>query len=264
VLCLDEIAPHKRHGRYYLVISAPELGLVLDVLKDRKKASLEAWFDARGLDWCAAVEVCCADMWDAYHEAAQAKLPNARQTVDRFHVMKHLNDAVTKARRTIQKHADATTQQVLKGCRWLLVKNHENLDADEQQRLDAMLAASPELKLCYDLKEDFRQWFQSPDRSTAEQGLTDWLARVEASGLKALQAFTRTLVNWKERILNYFDGRHSNGFAEGINLTVKLINRRGFGYRNLELSAARADGFLTIIPLKSEEPERETRPVDRA
>jgi transposase len=234
VLCLDEIAPHKRHGRYYLVISAPELGLVLDVLKDRKKASLEAWFDARGLDWCAAVEVCCADMWDAYHEAAQAKLPNARQTVDRFHVMKNLNDAVTKARRTIQKHADETTQQLLKGCRWLLVKNRENLEADEQQRLDAMLAASPELKLCYDLKEDFRKWFQSSDRATAEQGLTDWLARVEASGLKALQAFTRTLTNWKERILNYFDGRHSNGFAEGINLKVKLINRRGFGYRNFE------------------------------
>jgi transposase len=232
VVCLDEIAPHKRHGRYNLVISAPELGLVLDVLKDRKKASLEAWLDDRGLDWCAAVEVCCADMWDAYHEAAQAKLPNARQTVDRFHVMKNLNDAVTKARRTIQHHADAATQQVLKGCRWLLVKNRENLDDDERQRLDAMLAASPELKQCYDLKEDFRDWFQSGDRAHAEKGLTAWLARVAASGLKALQAFTRTLANWKDRILNYFDGRHSNGFAEGINLKVKLINRRGFGYRN--------------------------------
>jgi transposase len=140
VLCLDEIAPHKRYGRYNLVISAPELGLVLDVLKDRKKASLEAWLDDRGVDWCDAVEVCCADRWDAYHEAAQAKLPNARQTVDRFHVMKHLNEAVTKARRTIQHHADAATQQVLKGCRWLLVKHRENLEDDERQRLDTMLA----------------------------------------------------------------------------------------------------------------------------
>ncbi len=148
--------------------------------------------------------------------------------------MKNLNDAVTKARRTIQEHSDAATQQLLKGCRWLLVKNHENLDADERQRLEAMLAASPELKLCYDLKEDFRTWFQSPDRSTAEQALTEWQARVEVSSLKALQAFTRTLANWKDRILNYFDGRHSNGFAEGVNLKVKLINRRGFGYRNFE------------------------------
>jgi transposase len=123
VLCLDEIAPHKRHGRYNLVISAPELGLVLDVLKDRKKASLEAWLDDRGVDWCAAVEVCCADMWDAYHEAAQAKLPNARQTVDRFHVMKNLHEAVTKARRTLQHHADAATQQVLKGCRCVVSRN---------------------------------------------------------------------------------------------------------------------------------------------
>ena len=189
VLCLDEIAPHKGHGSYYLIISAPELGIVLAarVLKDRKKASLEAWFDERGADWCAALEVCCADMWDAYHEAAQAKLPNARLTVDRFHVMKNLNDAVTKARRAIQKQADDATQALLKGCRWLLVKNAENLMAEEQAKLQAMLAASPALKTCYELKEAFRTWFnQSPNRAEAEQGLEDWLTKVQASGLKAL------------------------------------------------------------------------------
>jgi transposase len=237
VLCLDEIAPHKGHGSYYLIISAPELGLVLAarVLKDRKKASLEAWFDERGADWCAAVEVCCADMWDAYHEAAQAKLPHARLTVDRFHVMKNLNDAVTKARRATlrEKQADDATKALLKGCRWLLVKNAENLTAEEQAKLQAMLAASPALKTCYELKEAFRAWFnQSGNRAEAEQSLDDWLAQVQASGLKALQAFTQTLANWRERILNYFDGRHSNGFAEGVNLKIKMINRRGFGYRN--------------------------------
>jgi len=101
------------------IISAPELGIVLDVLNDRKKAGLEAGLDERGAAWCAAVEVCCADMWDAYHEAAQAKRPNAQQTVDRFQVMKNLNEAVTQARRAIQKQADAATQETLKGCRWL-------------------------------------------------------------------------------------------------------------------------------------------------
>lgn len=233
VLCLDEIAPHKGHGNYYLIISAPELGIVLEVLKDRKKASLEAWLDERGAEWCAAVEVCCADMWDAYHEAAQAKLPNARPTVDRFHVMKNLNEALTKARRAIQKQADEATQDTLKGCRWLLVKNAENLTDDEQQRLQAMLACSPELKTCYDLKEAFRTWFnQAANRQDADAGLTDWMAQVEASGLKALQAFLKTLANWRERILNYFEGRHSNGFAEGVNLKIKMINRRAFGYRN--------------------------------
>ena len=106
---LDEVAPHKGHGRFHLIITAPELGIVLDVLSDRKKGSLEAWFDARGVEWCAAVTDCTADMWDAYHAAAQAKWPNVRLTVDRFHVMKNLNEAVTKARRSIQKRANGLT-----------------------------------------------------------------------------------------------------------------------------------------------------------
>lgn len=233
VLCLDEIAHHKGHGNFYLIISAPELGIVLEVLKDRKKASLEAWLDERGVEWCAAVEVCCADMWEAYHEAAQAKLPNARQTVDRFHVMKNLNEAVTQARRAIQKQADEATRETLKGGRWLLVKNAENLTDEEQQRLQALLAGSPELKTCYELKEAFRTWFNQPiNRPDAAAGLTAWIAKAQASGLKALQAFIKTLTHWRERILNYFEGRYSNGFAEGVNLKIKMINRRAFGYRN--------------------------------
>ena len=235
VLGLDEVAPHEGQGNYRLIISAPEDGYVLDVLKDRKKETLEAWFDARGADWCAAVEVCCADMWDGYHEATQLKLPHARLVVDRFHVMKNLLDAVTHARRTIQKQADEQTAEQLKGCRWLLVKNRENLTTEELSKLDTMLAASPALNECYELKEDFRAWFNaSHDRATAATELDVWLARVEASKLKALQSFTKTIGNWRERILNYFDGRHSNGFAEGVNLKIKLINRRAFGYRNFE------------------------------
>jgi len=235
VLGLDEIAPHKGHGRFHLIITAPELGIVLDVLNDRKQGTLEAWFDERGTAWCGAVEVCSADMWDAYHAAAQAKLPNARLTVDRFHVMKNLNEALTTARRSIQKTADTQTQALLKGCRWLLVKNAEHLTAAERPKLTAMLAASPELKTCYELKESFRTWFNTrSDKVTAERTLDEWLAKVQASGFRALQAFTKTIVNWRERILNYFDGRHSNGFAEGVNLKIKLLNRRAFGYHNFK------------------------------
>lgn len=235
VLGLDEVAPHKGHGRYRLIISAPELGLVLDILPDRHKSTLEKWFDERGPEWCAQVEVCCADMWEQYHEVAQAKLPRAKLTVDRFHVMKNLNDALSQARRAIQKQADEITQAVLKGCRWLLVKNQENLTDEEKEKLTRVLEASPDLKTCYELKEEFRTWFeQSPDRPTAEKQLENWIAKVEASGSKALQSFLKTINNWRDKILNYFDGRHTNSFAEGINLKIKLINRRGYGYPNFE------------------------------
>jgi transposase len=235
VLCLDEITIHKGHGHFRLVISAPELGLVLDLLADRSQESLETWLQQRGPVWCAQVETCCADMWDAYHTVAKAQLPHAQCVVDRFHVMKNLTDAITKARRTIQRQADEATQAVLKGGRWLLVKNRENLTAEETAQLTQMLTVSPELKTCYELKEAFRTWFaESADRASAASELRDWQTKAQATGLRSLQAFVKTLDNWRESILNYFNGRHSNGFAEGVNLKIKMLNRCGFGFRNFE------------------------------
>ena len=233
VICFDEISLRRGHGEYVLVISAPELGLVLDILPDRNKKTLEKWLDDRGKAWCEAVEVACSDMWDAYQNVAAEKLPNARRIVDRFHVMKNLNDALTKARRAIQKEADEDTKEILKGCRWLLVKNKENLKAEEHQKLYNMLEASPELKVCYEFKEAFRDLFnQELDFQSAEERLLDWVARVEASSFRALQSFVKTLRNWWQQILNYFVGRHNNGFAEGVNLKIKMLNRRGYGYHN--------------------------------
>jgi len=233
VICFDEISLHKGHGKYVLVISAPELGLVLDILPDRKKETLEKWLDERGKEWCGSIEAACSDMWDAYQEAAAEKMPKAKRIVDRFHVMKNLNEALSKARRVIQKDADEDTKQILKGCRWLLVKNKENLKAEEHQKLRCMLEASAELKACYEFKEAFRDLFnQQLDYENAEEHLLAWVARVQASEFKALQSFVKTLRNWWQQILNYFVGRHNNGFAEGVNLKIKTLNRRGYGYRN--------------------------------
>ena len=247
MICFDEITLHKGHGKFILVISAPELGLVLDVLEDRSKEKLVAWLEERGEEWRAGVEVACSDMWDAYQEAVAEKLPKARRVVDRFHVMKNLNDALTKTRRTIQHEADEAMKTVLKGCRWLMVKNRENLTADDQEKLTGMLAISPELQACYSFKEDFRALFnQFLAREEAEQKLKEWVARVEASSLKALKKFVGTLRNWWQQILNYFVGRVNNGFAEGVNLKIKMLNRRGFGYRNFK--SFRLHVLVAFIP----------------
>jgi transposase len=141
-VCFNEITAHKEHGNYRLVIYTPELGIVFAprVLQDRKKEMLEAWFFARGKEWCASVECYCADMWDAYHGAAQEYLPNATPVVDRLYVMKNLNDALSKTRRKSQKHLDEAAMKAKKGIRWLLVRNRKDLAEEECQQLDAMLA----------------------------------------------------------------------------------------------------------------------------
>jgi transposase len=231
-----------------LVISAPELGLVLDVLEDRSKEKLLKWLAERGIEWCATIQYACSDMWDAYQQAAEQKLPNARRVVDRFHVMKNLNEALTKARRAIQKDADDTTRELLKGCRWLLVKNREHLTEEQEKQLACMLEASPELKRCYQLKESFRDLFdQHLTPKTAKKRLLRWIAQVEATPFKAFKSFVNTLRNWWEQILNYFDGRFNNGFAEGVNLKIKLLNRRGYGYRNF--SSFRLHVLIAFDPI---------------
>ena len=96
-----------------------------------------------------------------------------------------------------------------------------------------MLKASPEPKRCYELKETFRDLFnQNLTIKVAEKRLLRWIAQVDAMPFKALKSFVATLRNWWEQILNYFDGRFNNGFAEGVNLKIKMLNRRGYGYRN--------------------------------
>jgi transposase len=172
-------------------------------------------------------------MGDAYQEATQQRLPNARRVVDRFHVMKNLHEALTKARRAIQKEANETTKELLKGCRWLLVKNRENLTEEQHQKLSRILQASPELKSCYELKESFRDLVnENLSYQAAEKRLRAWIAKVETTSFKALKSFINTLRNWWEQILNYCEGRFNNGFAEGVNLKIKMLNRRGYGYRN--------------------------------
>ena len=78
------------------------------------------------------------------------------------------------------------------------------------------------------MKEDFRTWFdQTTDRETADKTLAAWQDKAKATKLRSLQAFVKTLDNWREGILNYFNGWHSNGFAEGVNLKIKMLNSHG-------------------------------------
>jgi transposase len=232
VLHVDEIASQKGHGHYRLILSSPEVG-VLDVLEDRQQATLEAWFAARGPEWCATVQEFHADMWRPYHTAARAYLPNVvMTTADHFHVIENLQKALNEVRKTVQRHADEATRKQLKGSRWLLLKNPQKLTEDEQIRLTAILAVAPELQQAYDLKEGFRAIYTLRTPQAAAQRLTEWLDQAQKHSHTAWQTFVTTVQNWRAEILRFFVERGSNGFAEGINNKIKLILRRAFGCAN--------------------------------
>jgi transposase len=235
VLGIDEISVKKRHKQFAVVISDLERHCVLTVLPDRKHETLKKWLDTLSDEQRAAIKTVSMDMWGPYRHFFKKHLPKARRVADRFHVMQQFNKQLGKARLAYQRKADEDTQTALKGCRWLLVMNHDNLSEKQEQKLMSALETAPELKQIYLLKEEFRLIFERvQDKQQAQRFLQAWICKAQASGSKHLIAFIKTLRNWWSEILNYFDKRITNGFVEGINRAIRGIIWRAYGFRNFE------------------------------
>lgn len=248
-LGVDEISLKKGHQQFMLVLSDLDRHCVIATLEDRQMERLEAWFEALSETEHQAIVEVSMDMWSPYRAAVERHLSQAEIVADRFHVAQNLNRAVTKARRDIQRQVPDEIKECLKGCRWVLVKNQATLSEKEQDKLALLYETSPDLKQLHQLKESFRDIFESDQsRQQAALSLATWMEKVRTSGLKSLDTFLKTLDNWGQQILNYFNQRTSQGFVEGMNNRIKLIMRRGFGYRNFDRFSLRIlieGGLLT-------------------
>ncbi len=235
ILGIDEISVKKRHKQFAVVISDLERRCVLTVLPDRKHETLKKWLETLSDEQRAAIKTVSMDMWGPYRHFFKKHLPKARRVADRFHVMQQLNKQLGKARLAYQRKSDEDTQAALKGCRWLLVMNRDNLSEKQEQKLMPALEAAPELKQIYLLKEEFRLIFERvQDKQQAQRFLQAWICTAQASQNEHLLAFIKTLRNWWSEILNYFDKRITNGFVEGINRAIRGIIWRAYGFRNFE------------------------------
>jgi transposase len=131
----DEIALKKGHADFVLILSDLERSQIVAVLPERTKEAREAYLDTWRAEQRAAIAEVAMDLWLPYRLAVETKLPTARINGDRFQVMKNLNDRVTTAQREIQRQAAEPEKQQLKGWRWLLVKNQNDLtDAERNKR----------------------------------------------------------------------------------------------------------------------------------
>jgi transposase len=90
------------------------------------------------------------------------------------------------------------------------------------------------LATAYYMREDLRQLWDQPDKATAERVLQDWIARAQASGVKMLQDFAKTLAGHRSGILAYYDYRISTGPLEGTNTKIKLLQRKAYGFRDMQ------------------------------
>jgi transposase len=217
---------------------------VLDVLEGRDKDLIVNYLRANKDGLLAQLEEITTDMWDGYVNAAKEVFGEAfRVTIDRFHVVKNFQEQLTKARREIQRGMGKEDAKELKGTRWLWQKNPENLTAEEQQQLAKLKERFPRLKQLVEQRESLRAIFEDRSIQDAASGasrLRGWMEQAKATGLKALEAFCKTLARWLELIANYFVSRSSNGRTEGFNHGLRAILWRAFGMLNFRHFRLRA------------------------
>lgn len=235
-IAIDEISVGKGH-RYLSVVLDLDTGRALFVGEGKGGDALKPfWRRASRCKQCKIVSV-AIDMSPAYTASVRAKLPGARIVFDRFHIVKLCNEMLTKLRRALYREAtEQLHKDVLKGTRWLLLKNPENLDAsrNEAGRLKEALALNAPLATAYYMKEELRQFWEQGDGQEAERFLLGWIARAEASGIRLLKSFAHTLAAHRTGLLAWYDDPISTGPLEGTNNKIKTMKRQAYGYRDTE------------------------------
>jgi transposase len=233
-IAIDEIAIGKGH-RYLTVVLNLRSGAVVFVGDGKGgDALLPFWKQLRRSR--ARVKAVATDMSPAYTAAVRAHLPQAVHVFDHFHVIKLFNEKLSAFRRQLHQELSAAGQQILKGTRWLLLKNPENLDPKKKEieRLQQALRLNQPLATAYYLKEDLRQIWLQENKRAARRVLKGWLARARASGIRMLQQFAATLEEHQEGILNYYHYRISTGPLEGTNTKIQAMKRQAYGFRDME------------------------------
>lgn len=147
-----------------------------------------------------------------------------------------MNDKLSDLRRQLQRQAESEEKKVLKGTRWLLLKNPTKLDEDkdEVERLQAALQLNALLAAAHYLKEDLRQLWSQPDKPSAARFLDGWIDRARATGLPQLVTMSNTLSLHRAGLLAYYDVPISTGPLEGTNNKIKTLQRQAYGYRDQE------------------------------
>ena len=233
-LAIDEIAVQKGH-RYLTVVMDLDSGAVVFV-GDGKGADalLPFWIQLKKSR--AVVEAVAADMSEAYGSAVRENLPNVVLVLDHFNVVKAFQEKLTDLRRDLYSKATEDAKDVLKGSRWLLLKNPENLDPTrkEKERLEEALQLNKPLAIACYLKEDLRSIWSQDSKENADKEISAWIEKAEASEIQQLKAFAKTLANHRKGILSYYDFRISTGPLEGMNNKIKTMKRQAYGFRDME------------------------------
>lgn len=236
VIGVDEISVRKGHTYRVVVADLDERRPIWIGGTGRTKEDMDQFFVEIGPERSKKIELAVMDMWKAFRNSTNEHAPEARIIFDKFHIIKHLSDALDQVRRQEYKRVNDKERKYIKGQRYTLLSHKANLDKDGRRSLKLLLKANKRLHKAYILKESFGQLWDYSYSASALKFFENWKSQLRWQRLKPFEKFAAMIEKHWDGIVSYChpDNKVSLGFMEGLNNKIRVIQRRAYGIRNDE------------------------------
>ncbi len=252
---IDEIS-HKKGQRYLTVVVDHHTGRLIWAAAGRDRKTVLAFFDLLGEERCKQIELVSCDMATWISGPVAERCPQAERCVDPFHVVQLATDALDEVRREVwneaRRQGNMELAKDLKGARFAVWKNPENLTDRQQAKLAQIQRTNGPLYRAYLLKEQLRQLYRCPTVNEAERLLDGWLAWARRCRLPAFVKLARTITAQRDGILAAIKHGLSNSRVEQLNTQIRLITRQAFGFHSptalIALAMLKLGGLCPPLP----------------
>ena len=233
---IDEISIRKRHTYRIVVSDLDRQRPIWFGGEDRSEASMSQFYASLGEQKSRRIKLALMDMWKPFRNATQTHAPQAAILFDKFHVMRHLGKALDEVRKAEYARLSGKDRRFIKGQKYTLLSNRENLTLEGRKALKALLAVNKRLNIAYLLKESFGQLWSYQREGWARRFFDHWRAALKWQRLKPYEKFAHMIDRHWDGIAVYCqpENKVSLGFVEGLNNKIRVIQRRAYGLRDEE------------------------------
>ena len=223
---------------------------ILDVVPGRDEESLKTLWQTLSAEQIDKLEAVCIDMWQAYENSVRDHAPHADIVHDRFHISKHLNEAVDKVRREENKYLKKEGDQRLVGTKQLWLYNQDNIREDRKKEFEELRKQELKTGRAWAIKESFRHFWSYCYHGSAENYFHEWYDWAVRSQLKPIVKVAKMIKKRFRNILTYFTHHITNAKAEGFNSRIQSIKSNARGFRNFQNYRIRILFFCGKLNLK--------------
>lgn len=234
VIGIDEISVRKGHTYRIIVSDLERERAIWYGGSDRSEASLDGFYAFLGPKRSKRIELAVMDMWKAFRNSTRRNAPQAAILFDKFHVVRHLNEALDAVRKGEYRRLTGRDRKFIKGQKYALLSHRENLTTDARRGLRRLLTANKRLNTAYLLKETFGQLWDYKSEAWARKFFENWREQLKWQRLKPYEKFAGMIDRHWDGIAAYCkaENKVSLGFVEGLNNKIRVIQRRAYGLRD--------------------------------